>query len=101
MKSRVSVLSESNCISLNQIIIWIQARLKEEGCLYQADIVDYLIKNEQKKFLKINSEGDHILTLNIHSALEKNFHQNIVWVASGRYWRYRVLEDEEGYHAAG
>ncbi|MBE2171920.1 hypothetical protein IIQ44_08355 [Acinetobacter oleivorans] len=77
------------------------ANLEKDGCLYQDDVVDYLIKNNQMDFLKENSEGNLVLKLSLNSGFKKKTEENVVWVKHDRYWRYRVSEDESGREARG
>ncbi|QHJ78726.1 MAG: hypothetical protein [Bacteriophage sp.] len=70
------------------------AKLSKDCCLYQDDVVDYLVKNTYNDFLKENENGNVALKLSLNSAFKKKTLENIVWVKPDRYWRYRVKEDE-------
>ena len=77
------------------------AKLSKDGCLYQDDVVDYLVKNHHDDFLKENANGNVVLKLNLNSAFKKQTVENVVWVKPDRYWRYRVKEDEPQREARG
>lgn len=86
---------------LEQVVQWMLDNLEKDGCLYQEDVVDYLIKNDQVDFLKENADGNLVLKLSVNSAFKKKTEENVVWVKPDRYWRYRVPEDEPGREARG
>lgn len=88
-------------MTLEEIVDWMLAKLEKEGCLYQDDVVDYLIKHDQTGFLKENAGGNLVLKLSVNSAFKKHTEENVVWVKPDRYWRYRVPEDEPGRVARG
>ena len=62
--------------SLSEIINWMLTKLEKDGCLYQDD----------KKLL---------------AEFERQTRDNVVWVRSEFYWRFRVKEDEPGRIARG
>ena len=74
-------------MELKQVIDWMLSNLEKHGCLYQDDVVDFLVKNDQKKYLKENSEGNLVLKLSVNSAFKKQTEENVVWVKPDRYWR--------------
>lgn len=76
-------------------------KLKKDGCLYQEDVVDFLVKNDQMDLLKENADGNLVLKLSVNSAFKKQTEHNVVWVKPDRYWRFRVAEDESGREARG
>lgn len=88
-------------MQVNDVVQWMLTKLQKDGCLYQDDVVDYLVKNNQMDFLKENSEGNLVLKLSINSGFKKETINNVVWVKPDRYWRYRVAEDEPGREARG
>lgn len=88
-------------LSLEIILEWMLLNLKKDRCLYQEDVVDYLVKNDQLEFLKENADGNLVLKLSINSAFKKKTKENVVWVKPDRCWRYRVPEDEPGREARG
>ncbi|MDO6644697.1 DUF6953 family protein [Acinetobacter guillouiae] len=88
-------------MQLSDIINWMLTNLEKDSCLYQDDVVDYLVKNNQMDFLKENADGNLVLKLNVNSGFKKKTEENVVWVKPDRYWRFRVLEDEPGREARG
>lgn len=88
-------------MELNAVIQWMLTNLENDGCLYQEDVVDYLVKNNQLDFLKENADGNLVLKLSVNSGFKKKTEETVVWVKPDRYWRYRVLEDEPKREASG
>ncbi|WP_444978871.1 DUF6953 family protein [Acinetobacter soli] len=83
------------------MVSWMKAILEKDKCLYQDDVVDYLVKHQYYDYLKENADGNLALSLNLLNEFKKATTENIVWVKPDRYWRYRVLEDETGREARG
>lgn len=86
---------------LDWIVDWMLVNLKKDNCLYQDDVVDYLVKSNEMSFIKENSDGNLVLTPALTSEFKKQTINNVVWVKPDRYWRYRVAEDEPGREARG
>ncbi|MGP0970030.1 MULTISPECIES: DUF6953 family protein [Serratia] len=80
---------------------WMMNRLQQDGCLYQQDVVDHLIKMDNEIHLKENADGNQVLSTKLLNNFRVDSGENVVWVKPDRYWRYRVLEDEEGREARG
>lgn len=76
-------------------------KLEMDGCLYQDDIVDYLVRNDNEDFLRENSDGNLVLDRSLLKRFKDLTSDNVVWVQSDFYWRYRVLEDDTGRKAMG
>ena len=76
-------------------------KLETDGCLYQDDIVDYLVRNDNEDFLRENSDGNLVLDRSLLKRFKDLTSDNVVWVQSDFYWRYRVLEDDTGRKAMG
>lgn len=70
-------------------------RLKSEGCLYQQDVVDYLVKGDNEQHLKENADGNQALSTKVISHFRVDSGPDVVWVKPEKYWRYRVAEDED------
>jgi len=83
------------------ISLWMQSELEKHGCLYQDDVVDYVVKNQEESFLRENSDGNLVLGRKILNEFRKLNEKTVVWVKPDRYWRFRVQEDEEGRDARG
>jgi len=76
-------------------------QLQREGCLYQQDVVDYLVKQDNEQHLKENADGNLALSSKVINKFRVESGDNVVWVKPDRYWRYRVNEDEPGREARG
>ena len=88
-------------MKVDTVILWMLNLLEKDTCLYQDDVVDYLVKNEANDLLKENTDGNVVLNNSVLHAFKKVTEDNVVWVRSGFYWRYRVAEDELGRNARG
>ena len=86
---------------VSAIIAWMQSQIDRDGCLYQDDVVDYLVKGKQEDMLRENSEGNLVLGTAILKAFLNQTTETVVWVRPERYWRFRVPEDEPGREARG
>lgn len=80
---------------------WMLSEIEGSGCLYQDDVVDYLVKSENDNLLRQNSDGNLVLKRELLNAFRKLTETNVVWVKPDRYWRLRVAEDEPGRDARG
>lgn len=78
-----------------------QDQLDREGCLYQDDVVDYLVKNGANSLTRENSEGNLVLSRKLLDEFKKLNQDQVVWVKPDKYWRFRVAEDEPGRDARG
>lgn len=84
-----------------EISLWMQSELSKDGCLYQEDVVDYLVKAGENTLLKENSDGNLVLEQKLLNEFRKLTPTDVVWVKPDRYWRFRVPEDEPGRDARG
>ncbi|MFC3606734.1 DUF6953 family protein [Stutzerimonas tarimensis] len=80
---------------------WMLSELEKHDCLYQDDVVDYLVKAKEESLLRENSDGNLVLGRQLLSAFQRITESNVVWVKPERYWRFRVAEDEPGREARG
>ncbi|QFT84473.1 hypothetical protein FIU88_05700 [Halomonas sp. THAF12] len=80
---------------------WMLAEIEREGCLYQDDVVDYLVKQKADDLLWENADGNLAIKRNVLTAFRRLTEENVVWVRPDRYWRFRVAEDEPGREARG
>ncbi|WP_416370755.1 DUF6953 family protein [Yersinia intermedia] len=80
---------------------WMMGELKHDGCLYQQDVVDYLVKGGQEQHLKENADGNQALSTKVINKFRVDSGIDVVWVKPDKYWRYRVAEDEDGREARG
>ena len=86
---------------MNNIVSWMISKLEEDSCIYQDDVVDYLVKNNFETYLTENSVGNLVLNRNLLEEFKKRTENNVVWVRNELYWRWRVPEDEPGRIARG
>ena len=84
-----------------EVAQWMQSELEKHSCLYQDDVVDYLIKLKAEGLLRENADGNVVLGSKVLNAFKKLNEYDVVWVKPDRYWRFRVLEDEDGRNAQG
>lgn len=80
---------------------WMLTALRREGCIYQDDVVDYLLKSKGEALLRENADGNLVLGRAVLDAFLKLTQTTVVWVKPDRYWRWRVEEDEPGREARG
>lgn len=80
---------------------WMQCQLEEHGCLYQDDVVDYIINCNGESLLRENADGNLVLGSALLNEFSKLNRETVVWVRPDRYWRFRVVEDENGRDARG
>lgn len=80
---------------------WMLAHIKREACIYQDEVVDYLIRAKQENFLTENADGNQVVGKEVLAAFRKLTETTVVWVKTDRYWRFRVVEDEPGRDARG
>ena len=75
------------------------SKLQKDGCLYQDDVVDHIIRNDNDYLLRENADGNLVLDRPLLKSFKILTSHDVVWVQSDFYWRYRVLEDESGRKA--
>ena len=80
---------------------WMKLQLEKDGCLYQDDVVDYLVKSGADSLRRENTDGNLVLQRKLLNAFRELTPDNVVWVKPDRYWRFRVPEDEPGRDARG
>lgn len=85
----------------NRVATWMLAQIKREGCVYQDDVVDHLVKAAQENLLAQNADGNQVVGRAVLAVFRKLTDTTVVWVKSDRYWRWRVAEDEDGREARG
>jgi hypothetical protein len=77
------------------------AQLTQDGCVYQDDVVDALVRANAESLLRENSDGNLVVGAELLKAFRKLIETDVVWVKPDRYWRFRVAEDEPGRDARG
>ena len=80
---------------------WMLSELVRSGCLYQDDVVDYLVKAKADPLLRENADGNLAVGRQVLSEFLSLTETTVVWVQPERYWRWRVPEDEPGREARG
>jgi hypothetical protein len=75
--------------------------LRKDGCLYQDDVVDFLVRTQSEDLLVENADGNLAIGRAVLTAFKRDNESAVVWVKPERYWRYRVPEDEPGREARG
>lgn len=88
-------------MNAKSVALWMLSELEKHGCLYQDDVVDFLVKSKVENLLRENSEGNQVLNLKLLNEFKKLTETNVVWVSPDFYWRFRVAEDEMGRNARG
>ncbi|MEG3156307.1 DUF6953 family protein [Lysobacter zhanggongensis] len=80
---------------------WMLSEIHKSGCLYQDDVVDFLVKSGQEDLLRENTDGNLVVGKPLLDQFRKLTETAVVWVKSGFYWRTTVAEDEPGREARG
>ena len=83
------------------VAAWMLTQIERDGCIYQDDVVDYLVKAEQEDLLTENADGNQVVGKAVLASFRKLTEAKVVWVKPDRYWRVRVAEDEPGRDARG
>jgi hypothetical protein len=84
-----------------EVSLWMKSKLDSDDCLYQDDVVDYLVRASASSLLRENSDGNLVLERKLLAEFRKLTPEDVVWVKPDKYWRFRVLEDEPGRDARG
>lgn len=77
------------------------SKIESDGCTYQEDVVDFLVRADAESLLRENADGNLVLSREVLAEFKKLTAADVVWVRADRYWRYRVPEDEPGREARG
>lgn len=85
----------------SEVVQWMLRQMERDGCIYQDDVVDRLVKAKREDLLVENADGNQVLSKQVLLAFRKLTETNVVWVKPERYWRWRVAEDEPGRDARG
>lgn len=88
-------------MNAEDVALWMLTELEKDGCIYQDDVVDFIIKSKNETLLRENSEGNQVLNRTVLNKFKKLTELNVVWVSSDFYWRFRVPEDEIGRNSRG
>lgn len=85
----------------NEVAQWMLVQIERDGCIYQDDVVDHLVKANREDLLRENADGNQVVGKEVLAAFRKLTEFSVVWVKPDRYWRWRVTEDEPGRDARG
>lgn len=85
----------------SEVAAWMVSQIERDGCIYQDDVVDFLVKSNAEYLTRENSEGNLVVGKEILAAFLVLTKETVVWVKPDRYWRLRVAEDEPGREARG
>lgn len=77
------------------------SKLTQDGCIYQDDVVDYLVKGKAEAFLEENADGNLVLSRPVLKSFHHRTEEIAVWVGKSFYWRVRVPQDDVGRNARG
>ena len=80
---------------------WMLTQIEKSTCLYQEDVVDYLVRNDSEDLLRENREGNLVLSRELLAAFTNLTETTVVWVRREHYWRFRDPSDESGREADG
>jgi hypothetical protein len=80
---------------------WMLSEIERDACIYQDDVVDYLVKAKCENLLSENADGNQVVGKELLAAFRKLTDSTVVWVKPDRYWRFRVAEDEPEREARG
>ncbi|PYC18759.1 hypothetical protein DMX02_18035 [Pseudomonas jessenii] len=80
---------------------WMLAQIVKDGCIYQDDVVDHIVKARSEELLRENADGNLALGTVVLSAFRALTPESVVWVKPDRYWRWRVAEDGPSRDARG
>jgi hypothetical protein len=83
------------------VAAWMLSQLEKDGCIYQDDVVDQLVRCKAEGLLRENSGGNLVVGRAVLDAFRAITAATVVWVKPDFYWRFRVTEDEPGREARG
>jgi hypothetical protein len=61
------------------------AKLEQDGCLYQDNVVDHLVKSAANPLLRENTGGNLVLAIGVLKAFRDLTETTVVWVRSDFY----------------
>ena len=88
-------------MNASEVASWMLTQINKHGCIYQDDVVDYLVKSKVELHLRENSDGNLVLSIAVLEEFMAVSSFSVVWVKPQKYWRWRVAEDEPGREAKG
>lgn len=84
-----------------EVAHWMLTAIERDGCIYQDEVVDFLVKGKAEPLLRENADGNLVVGREVLDAFKRLTETTVVWVKPDRYWRLRVTEDEPGREARG
>lgn len=88
-------------MTATQLAAWMQARLQNQGCIYQDEAVDLALKSGTPTLYRENNDGNVVLGATVLAEFKKLNADTVVWIKPDRYWRWRCSTDEPGREARG
>lgn len=81
-------------IKSNQdIAFWMLQRLKNDGALYQVEVVEFLEKEKHLDALIENANGNIVISPAVLSEFRKLTKGRVVWIRGELYWRFKTSTD--------
>jgi hypothetical protein len=80
---------------------WMLEKLEADGCIYQDDVVDHVVKFKMEVLLRENADGNLVISRPLLNEFKAKTETAVVWVRPDKYWRWRVKEDEPSRDARG
>jgi len=74
---------------------WMYEKLKRDGILYQEEAVYEIKENFGEKYTYLNENGNPAIDRKVLKEFRKLTDKTVVWVRSGKYWRFREEGDED------
>ena len=65
---------------LDTVVDWMLIRLNQDTCLYQDDVIDYLIKANLEHLTAENAEGNQVLRDKVLAVFKQKTLDDVVWV---------------------
>jgi len=79
----------------NDVAKWMVEQLKQQGMLYQEQIVYDIQAEFGEEFTYYNNNGNPAINKDVLDAFKK-LTPDVVWIRGERYWRTREPGDEPG-----
>ena len=55
----------------NEVAHWMLAQIDKDGCIYQDDVVDHLVKARREDLLRENADGNQVVGKEVLAAFRK------------------------------
>ncbi len=80
---------------------WMLEKIARDGCLYQDEVVDYVVRSKAEDLLRGNCDGNLVIGTKTLTAFRTLAPDNVVCIRTDLYWWCRVPEDEPGKDERG